>query len=95
MEIGADNSLPGRHRSAVQQPASSPTPRQSKPGELYTAGGSFGSPSSPSWMPRLEAFEIAGFGIRQQHPTGRRLTVKLSMKRQSASLTAGFLYYCD
>src|SRR5215510_6758743 len=33
-EIGADNSLPGRHRSVMQQPVFSPTPRQSKPAAL-------------------------------------------------------------
>src|SRR5262249_25715634 len=33
-------------------------------GGLYTAGGSFGS---PAWALRLEAVEIAGFGIRQQY----------------------------
>jgi hypothetical protein len=48
----------------VRRPATSPTPRQSKPAAHYTAGGSFGS---PPWMPRLEAVEITGFGIRQQY----------------------------
>jgi hypothetical protein len=55
----------------MQQSAFSPTPRQSNLAALYTAGSSFGS---PSWMPRLEAVEIAGFGIRQRYPAHRSLT---------------------
>jgi hypothetical protein len=39
---------------------------------LYTAGGSF---SSPAWIPRMKAVEIAGLGIRQQYLARRRLTL--------------------
>src|SRR5262249_38258683 len=39
---------------------------------LYTVGGSFGS---PAWILRLDAIEMAGFGIRQQYPTRRKHTL--------------------
>jgi len=68
----------------MQQPVFSPTPRQSKPAALYTAVGSFGS---PSWMPRLKAVEIAGFGIRQQY----QQDVTKAKKARSLSPPSGAL----
>jgi hypothetical protein len=48
---------------------------------MFSLSGSEEDPnSSPVWIHRLEAIEIAGLGIRQQYHCCRKLTVEPGVK---------------